>query len=471
MKDELINRVTAAKGRQHDAARPEIVQRLGAKGRLTARERIDRLLDPDSAVEYGAIAAATQDGDWVPEAGGVDFLGTIGGAAVVTSSTDYTDHGGGYGAARLGRLFSLAAEYLWPVVIFVDGGGSRARHPRAGQGHIELSGVRARFTVIDGMAELSGRVPTVAIVSGPAFAGHASLAGFSDCLIATRGSSIGMGGPPMVEAALGKRLTAHELAGAEMHELTGGIDLLVDDEPTAIAAAKAWLKLFTERRINPAPPARSDINDVVPDTGPYDMHNVIDAIVDANSFMELRPNFSAAVITGVARIEGQTAGILASQPNVDGGAINEQCASKISRFIETCDAYEYPIVSLIDTPGTVRDVGKTGRQKLSSRWHARPLVAHQHRTVPLLAVQIRQAHGLGGAIMAGFASGKGLPALYAGWPGAETGWRDGYSALVDPNAFDDIITPPETRVRLARLLRYLPTPQPAEHKKHVIDTW
>ena len=463
MKDQ-IDQLLRAKGSQQDAARPDIVTRVGDAGRLTARERIARLLDPGSEVEFGSIAAATGDGEWIPEAGGIDFIGSVDGRTIVTSSTDYTDHGGGYGAARLGRLFGMAKDYGWPVIIFVDGGGSRARHPRAGQGHIEISGQRGRFTIIDGMAELSGAVPTVAIVSGPAFAGHASLAGFSDCLIATRGSAIGMGGPPMVEAALGKRLTPHELAGAEMHEGTGGIDLLVADEDEAIAAARRFVAFLAPGDASsPAGADAKTLMDIVPDDGPYDMHDVINVVTDKSSFFELRPRFAAALITGLAQIGGRTVGVLANQPSVAEGAIDDACASKASRFIELCNAYGYPIVSLIDSPGSGRP----------NRWHARPLMAHQRRVVPLLAVQLRRARGLTGPVMAGFASGAGLPALYLGWPAVETGWRDSHSATVDHNAFDDIIEPAETREQLLRMLRHLPdfTRPPGTPKRHSIDTW
>ena len=244
MDAERTQALAAAKAAQLDAARPGPAAQVHQTGKLTARERIALLLDPGSEVEYGSIAAvrAPEDGGgWVAEAGGIDYIGTIGGQTAIASSTDYTDKGGGYGAGRLERLFGLAYEHRWPVVFFVDGGGSRARHPRSWLGHLELNGPFGRFQLFDGMAELSGWVPTVAIVSGPSFAGHASLAGFSDIVIGTSGSSVGMGGPPMVEAALGMRLGHNELAGVEMHEGTGGIDLLVPDEPTAIAAAQAYL--------------------------------------------------------------------------------------------------------------------------------------------------------------------------------------------------------------------------------------
>ena len=475
MDRKLIDAVLHARKAQTDAERPQAIARVHVRAKMSARERIEQLLDPDSAVEYGAIAAQTHDGEWVAEAGGVDFVGTIEGQVVVASSTDYTDHGGGYGAGRLGRLFALAHEHRWPVVIFVDGGGSRARHPRVGMGHIELSGSIGRFTAIDGMAELSGWVPSVAIVSGPSFAGHASLAGFSDFLIATRGSSIGMGGPPMVEAALGKRLSAHELAAAEMHEQSGGIDLLVEDEPAAIAAARTYIAFYGDEASGEASPTAPDIEQLVPNEGPYDVRPVIEALADADSVFELRPAFARSLITAFARIDGRSVGVMANQPLIDDGAIDEDTATKIARFVELCDAYEYPIVSMIDTPGCTshwRDKG--GEETIEAgitRWHTRPIMAHQHRSVALFSIQIRRASGLGRSIMCGFSSGRGVPAMCLAWPTTEIGGRDGFSAVHNANAFDDVVAPGETRARIVRVLRHLRRNLDQSTKKHSIDTW
>jgi acetyl-CoA carboxylase carboxyltransferase component len=461
-----------ARHEQRDDARPEVVTRVHGAGKLTARERIDRLLDTGSAVEYGSIAAKSRDGEWIAEAGGVDFVGTIGGHPVIASSTDYTDHGGGYGAGRLGRLFSLAYDQRWPVVLFVDGGGSRARHPRVGMGHVETSGPLGRFSFLDGVPELSGWVPVVAIVSGPSFAGHASIAGFSDFLISTPGSSIGMGGPPMVEAALGLRLKANELAGSEMHEQGGGIDLLAADEQSAIAAAKRYLGYYYSDAEGEAP-AR-ELPDVLGDDA-YDMHEVISGLCDAGSVFELRPQFAPSLITALARIGGRSVGILANQPLVDDGVIDQLAASKISRFVELCNTYEYPMVSLIDTPGCVSHWNIKGQEPASepllTRWHARPLIAHQQRTTPLISVQLRHGRGLGAALMTGVSSTRGVPALKLGWPSVEIGRHDGFSAVVDHNAFDDVIAPGETRERIQRLLRLLTRKLDRTEKKHVIDMW
>ncbi len=480
MRSERIEELEEARASQLDDARSEAAERVHASGRLTARERIGALLDPDSEVEFGSIAALASDGSWVPEAGGVDLIGSVGGRTVITSSTDFTDRGGGYGAGRLERLFALAIEHRWPVVFFVDGGGSRARHPRAGRGDLELNGPFGRYQLFDGIAELSGWAPTIAIVSGPSFAGHASLAGFSDIVIATGGSSIGMGGPPMVEAALGISLSANELAGVEMHEQTGGIDLLVSNEHEAIAAAKRYLSYYDDRPEGRPHPSAGSIGDLVPDDGPYDAVAVIESLVDDGSLAQLRPRFARSVITGFARMNGRSVGVIANQPMVDDGAIDENSATKVGRMVELCDAYELPILSLIDTPGCVvtraagtDDTAGEGRttQPGMSRWHTRPVMAHHHRTVPLFAVQIRRGGGLGPAVMGGFSSGRSVPVLWLAWPTTELGRPDGFAAVRNQSAYDDVVSPAATRPMITRTLNRLDRRLHRPTKKHPIDTW
>ena len=349
------------------------------------------------------------------------------------------------------------------------------------------------FTLFDGISQLSGWVPTIAIVSGPAFAGHASLAGFSDVVIATRGSSVGMGGPPMVEAALGKRLTTSELAGVEMHDITGGVDILVDDEHQAIAAARRYLGYYHDQPSGEH--SGADIAELVPSEGPYDVRPVIAALVDAGSILELRPRFGPSVVTAFARIDGRSVGVLASQPAVDDGAIDENAATKIGRFVELCDAHEVPLVSLIDTPGCVirwpaasvpdgcvpdgggsgpDDGGSEVIEPGVSRWHTRVVQAQHHRTTALLSVQLRRGGGLGQMLMGGASGGRTVPLLRLAWPGVRLGGHDGYAAVHDHNVFDDVIHPAETRERISRMLGHLPPlaqrrQRPA--KKHPIDTW
>lgn len=478
-----IETLEQAKASQRDAARPDAVAQVHAGAKLTARERIEALLDPDSAVEYGAIAAVDREGGWVAEAGGVDFVGTVNGHTVIASSTDYTDRGGGYGAARLERLMALAHEYRWPMVLFVDGGGSRARHPRTGLGHTEITGPMGRFQLFDGMAELSGWAPSVAIVSGPSFAGHASLAGFSDCVISIPGSSIGMGGPPMVEAAFGISLSASELAGAEMHDRSGGIDLLVGDEEAAIAAAQRYISYLFDEENGGSPATGPSLASLVPDTGPYDMRPVIAGLVDSGSFFELRASFAGSVLTGFARLEGRAIGMMASQPVVRGGRIDEGAATKVARFVEICDSYDLPMLALIDSEGC--DTTWRTSHTVSSeeeavtpgvcRWHSRPIIAHQHRDTPLVSVQIRHARDLSMQILAGPPNARQVPLLHLAWPCAEIGNVDGYTSTRNVNTFDDVIDPDQTRRRICTMLAHIPARAERRArqstKKRPIDTW
>lgn len=480
MHETPLTRLRSTKTKRHDSARPDAVAKIHNSGHLTARERITRLLDPETAVEFGSIAAIDAEGDWVPEYGGIDFIGHVNSQPVIASSTDYTDKGGGYGGGRLEHLIALSQQHRWPMVLFVDGGGSRARHPRAGLGHTELSGQFGRFTHFDGMAQLSGWVPTIAIVAGPSFAGHASIAGFSDFVIATKGSAIGMGGPPMVEAALGLSLTPNELAGAEMHDKLGGIDLLVNDDAEAIQAAKRYLSFFEDKSTGQLP--EIEISDEFLFASHTEDHIflIIRSLIDAGSYFELRSNFATTVTTGFARINGRTIGVLANNPFVRNGEINESGATKAARFVELCDSYEFPMLSLIDSIGAVtswedRATGAMVTEPGLSRSHTRALMAHQHRTVPLISIQIGKAGGFSGHIMCGSPTGHTSPLAAFAWPNAEIGKVDGFSATRNMNAFDDIIEPAETRKSIAKLLNLLPSQAERRSliskKKHSVDTW
>ncbi len=467
-------RVLSARAQVYDSARPDVVRARHESGFLMPRERLSRLLDTGSMVEYGILSSHSKELGWIPTRGGVDCVGTVHGHPVVASSTDYTDHGGGYGADRINRLIALAHEHRWPMVLFADGGGSRASDPLSRRsGNIPINGSIGRFSFFDGVAELSGRVPTIAVVSGPSYAGHASLAGLSNLVIATRGSSIGMGGPPMVEAALGLRLTHQELAPVEMHDETGGIDVLVDDEPAAIEVVRRILGYLHDDADGIPPPSAPILDTLDVKDGRYDMRPVLDAIMDAGSVFELRRNWSPSIITALARLGGKTVGIIASQPSSPlNGAIDQGAADKIARFVELCDVYEFPLVALVDTPGFVlRRVDQEGLvQPGMTRHHVRPFLAHHHRTVPLFSVQVRRGTGLAPFALTGVGNGRSIPALRLAWPTVELVSSDGF---VVPGAtnFDDIITPGETRGRIIGILRLVTRPTPSGQKKHPVDTW
>ena len=174
-------------------------------------------------------------------------------------------------------------------------------------------------------------------------------------------------------------------------------------------------------------------------------------------------------------MKGRSIGIITSQPAVDDGAITEDAATKAGRMVELCDAYESPILSLIDTPGTVvrrgGDDGETSTQPGVNRWHTRAVLAHHHRTVPLFAVQVRRGGGLGPAILGGLGSGRSVPVFWVAWPSTELGNNDGYAAVRYQDAYDDVIAPGATRRNIIRLLEGMPRRLDRAAKKHPIDTW
>jgi acetyl-CoA carboxylase carboxyltransferase component len=509
MDDALIEPLHEARERAADRARPEAVAKIHERGRLTARERIDAVIDPGSFVETGVLAGADDEA-----AGGlVAGLATVFGATVSICSYDYSVWGGtqtGINHSKIDRIMDLAIRYRWPFVCFADGGGARAQGLRNGSfGGQAMSHEVGTF---DGMALLSGLVPTVAVVDGRSFAGNASIAGMSDVVFAARGSAIGIGGPPLVEAALGLQLTPEELAPAEMHELTGGIDLLAESDAEGAALARRYLEYFlVDRTEFTQSPTHDTIRKIVPDNrrGVYDMRRVVRALADDGSVFELRPKWATAAITALVRMGGRSVALIANQPlSPIAGAIDSDAADKLARFIRLADAYDLPIVSLMDNPGFM--LGPDAERAGIARHHARPLLAQVHRTVPLFLVHVRKAYGLGPMAMGGMFQPTDLRLA---WPTVEAGGMalEGAAALIqrrEPQphpagdgeeapsarerrdelaatlresslaisaarryAYDEVIDPAETRERIIRTLALLPRPAGRERKKHYIDTW
>ena len=395
---------------------------------MTARERIDAVIDPGSFVETGVLAGADDEA-----AGGlVAGLATVFGATVSICSYDYSVWGGtqtGINHSKIDRIMDLAIRYRWPFVCFADGGGARAQGLR--NGSFGGQAMAHEVGTFDGMALLSGLVPTVAVVSGRSFAGNASIAGMSDVVFATRGSAIGIGGPPLVEAALGLALTPEELGPSEMHEQNGGIDLLIDSDLEGAELTRRYLSYFLVERTEFAQsPAHDTIRTIVPDNrrGVYDMRRVVRALADEDSVFELRPKWGTAAITALVRMGGRTVALIANQPlSPIAGAIDSNAADKLARFIRLADAYDLPIVSLMDNPGFM--LGPQAERAGIARHHARPLMAQVHRTVPLFLVHVRKAYGLGPMAMGGMFQPTDLRLA---WPTVEAGGMalEGAAALI-----------------------------------------
>jgi acetyl-CoA carboxylase carboxyltransferase component len=458
-------------------------------------------------------------------AGGlVAGFGTLYGKPIAISSYDYSVWGGtqtGINHSKIDRVMDLALRHRWPFVCFADGGGARAEGLRS-SGFFGM-GMANEVGTFDGMALLSGWVPTVSVVSGRSFAGNASIAGLSDVVFATRGSAIGIGGPPLVEAALGLAVTPEELGPSEMHERNGGIDLLIGNDAEGADLVRRYLSYFLIERTDGAPsPTHTTIRSIVPDNrrGLYDMRKVVRALADEGSVFELRPAWATAAITALARLGGHAVAVIANQPlSPVAGAIDSNAADKLARFIRLADAFDLPIVSLMDNPGFM--LGPDAERAGIARHHARPLLAQVHRTVPLYLVHIRKAYGLGPMAMGGMAQPTDLRLA---WPTVEAGGMalEGAAALIQrreqreqraggategsapdepdepgrPSArerrdelasslregslalnaarrytYDEVIDPAETRDRIVRMLDLLPAPAARPTKKHYIDTW
>ena len=467
-------------------------------GCAQARSRLDALLDPASFVEYGVLAGQTSRvDDDAPGDGLVGGVGEVDANAVVAASYDRSVLDGtqsNRNQHKLAKLIYLAHRNRWPLVLFVDGDGARRDDPLPLPPIVVYS--RGRWDIYDGLAELSGWAPTIAVVTGRALDGHAGAALLCDLVIGVRGSFLGSG--------RGDNAT---LRSVEEHATRGDIDILVDDDSAAVEVVQNFLSYWSGDRADfNQSPTNDDIAKIVPDNRrrPYDMRKIIHAFADADSVLELGAEWGRSMLTCMARLGGHPIGIFANQPlSPRAGSIDSEAADKASRFVEWCDAYHIPLVSFVDNPGYM--VGPDAEREGIARHHARPLSALHHRTVPLYSVQLRKAYGLGPYAMSGFGSSRVTPELRLSWPSVESGGmslegaaylvkrkeikaaaspqearsiRDGYAEEMRDvasgvragrtYAFDDVITPDETRPRILSMLERVDSTRPGA-KKHPID--
>ncbi len=414
-----------------DAARPEAVARRHALGLRTARENIADLCDPDSFMEYGALAVAAQrsrriEQDLIantPADGMVTGIGAVNGALfdpersrTVVLAYDATVLAGTQGMRnhqKADRLLGIALAQKLPVVLFAEGGGGRP-------GDIDMPIVAGLHVgTFAALARLSGEVPVVGIVAGRCFAGNAALLGCSDVIIATRGSNIGMGGPAMVEGGGLGTFRPEDIGPSEVQHANGVIDVLVDDEAQAVSAARHCLSFFQGRLANGTAPDSAALRDAVPENRlrSYDTRTVMQGLVDEGSLLPLRTGFGAGIHTALARIEGRAVGLMANNPLHLGGAIDADAADKAARFMQLCNAHGLPIVSLVDTPGFM--VGPAAEAQAQVRHVGRLFVTAAKLRVPFFAVVLRKGYGLGAMGMT--AGGFHAPVFTVAWPTGEFG--------------------------------------------------
>ena len=502
-----------------DVSRPEAVAKRRQTSHRTARENIAALVDPGSFIEYGSLAVAAQAArrsrdDLIrntPADGVVTGLASVNGdrfpperARCLVVAYDYTVLAGTQGARnhkKQDRMFALAEKQRLPVVLFAEGGGGRP-------GDTEGLGVTGLdVPTFAQFARLSGLAPLVGVVSGRCFAGNAALLGCCDVVIATRDSSIGMGGPAMIEGGGLGVVRPDEVGPVSMQAPNGVIDIVVEDEIEAAAVAKTYLAYFQgHTAASPAPDPRR-LRSAIPENRlrVYDIRAVVDALADQGSVLELRAAFGLGIVTALVRIEGRPFGLIASNPKHLGGAIDADAADKAARFLQLCDAYDLAVVSLCDTPGFM--VGPEAEKTALVRHVCRMFVTAASLTVPWFTIVLRKGYGLGAQAMAG--GGFHAQGFTVSWPTGEfggmglegavrLGFRKELAAIEDAAEreklframvtkyyetgkatniasvleIDQVIDPIDTRRWILRGLDSCPAPPRRETRKRpFVDTW
>ena len=352
--------------------RPEAHEKLAAAGKLFCRERIARLLDPDSFVE-DALFANARDPE-LPADGCVTGTGTVDGRPVCVMANDPTVKAGSWGkrtVEKIIRIQETAQRLRAPLVYLVDSAGARITD------QVELfPGRRGAGRIFHNQVRLSGMVPQVCCLFGPSAAGGAYIPAFCDLVFMVESNaSMYLGSPRMAEMVIGEQTTLEEMGGARMHcEVSGCGDVLCADEAEALAGARGYLSYLPSSagdllpEAAPAEPARppEGLAGLVPEdeNQPFDMFPVIEHLIDAGSFFEIKQLFAREIITGLARIDGQPVGVLANQSNWKGGVLFVDSADKAARFIELCDAFDVPLLYLADVPGSHNPSGpRPGRSQ------------------------------------------------------------------------------------------------------------
>jgi methylmalonyl-CoA carboxyltransferase 12S subunit len=511
-----LSEVLERRAATHDDARPEAVARRHAAGGRTARENIADLVDPGSFVEYGGLAVAAQRArrelreliERTPADGLVAGTARINGdlfgdrSASAVLSYDYTVLAGTQGALghrKKDRLFELIERMRLPTVFFAEGGGGRP-------GDTDYPVVSALDTRAFALwAKLSGVVPRIAVVAGRCFAGNAVIAGCSDLIVATENVSLGMGGPAMIEGGGLGTVEPDDVGPLEMQVRNGVIDVAVADERDATAVTRRLLAYFQGSVPPGEEPDQNPLRHIVPERRrrAYDVKPVIETLVDTGTVTFLRERFAPEMVTALARIEGRALGVVANNSVHMAGAITSDGADKAARFMQLCDAFGLPVLSLVDTPGMM--VGPEAEATGLVRHTSRLLVTGAALRVPLVAVILRRGYGLGAQAMV--AGSLHEPLLTVAWPAAELGpmglegaVRLGFrreleaiddegerkqrvrelTMLAEQNAkainaatlfeLDDVIDPAETRKLIASTLAAA-TANAAPPGRNFVDTW
>jgi acetyl/propionyl-CoA carboxylase alpha subunit len=502
-----------------DDKRPEAVARRRKTNQRTARQNLDDLVDSGSFVEYGAFAIASQRTrrsveDLIartPADGLITGIGRVNGSLfgpersrVAVAHYDYTVLAGTQGKTnhhKKDRLFEIAEEQRIPLVVFTEGGGGRP-------GDVDLQSVAGLNTMAFHIfGRLSGAVPLVGINSGRCFAGNAALLGCCDVVIATKNSSIGMGGPAMIEGGNLGVFAPEQVGPMSVQVPNGTVDFAVEDEAEAVSVARKYLSYFQGAVPDWRAADQRLLRRAIPENRlrVYDVRSVIDTLCDEGSVLELRRAFGPGMVTALARIEGKPFGIVANNPVHLAGAIDSEGSDKAARFLQLCDAFDLPVLFLCDTPGMM--VGPEIEKTALVRHCSRLFVTGANLGVPFGTIVLRKAYGLGAQAMAGGSFHAGAFAI--SWPTGEfggmglegavkLGYRKELEAVSDPAErralfdemvaaayargkalstatyfeVDEVIDPAESRHWIATaLLSAPPRPRNGHKKRPNIDTW
>ncbi|MBT8078759.1 MAG: biotin carboxylase [Gammaproteobacteria bacterium] len=415
-----------------DAARSTAAGKRHARGFRTARENLDDLCDADSFVEYGQLAVAAQRSRKTAEelrsstaadgilTGTASINAEIFGAEAAQAAVVINDYSvlagtqGYFHHKKLDRILEVARENHLPVVMYTEGGGGRP-------GDVDVTTVSSGLTVpsFANWSALSGEVPRIAVNNGYCFAGNAALFGCADITIATATSWIGMAGPAMIEGGGLGRFAPTEIGPTDEQSRLGVVDVVVADEASATTMAKKLLGYFQGTTAGFACADQKALATSLPENRrmSYKVREIISRLADTDSFVELRPNYGSGIITAFMRLEGRPVGLLANDCRVLAGAISAAAAEKAARFMQLCDAFDIPLLSLCDTPGFM--VGPDSEREGAVRRMSRLFVVGASVQVPWVAVFLRKGYGLGAMAMTGGSLAR--PSFTAAWPQGEFG--------------------------------------------------
>ena len=451
---------------------PERIERLmTARGKLDARRRLDALFDPGTFVEFGGLVSGTD----APGDALVAGFGKVDGRSVIAAAEDFTVLGGSIGSsgsAKRFRIAELALQERLPLVMILEGAGHRLTETDTGMG-------RAPNDLL-AMADLSGHVPMVCIVLG-ASAGHGALAApLSDYVIMSEGSSMFTGGPPLVKAATGEDVTKEELGGARMcAEIAGSAHAVTPDDVSALALARHYLSYFPSYRGGALPERRSgdigprlleDLVEIMPpqDRKPYDIHEVIERLVDRGSFLEIQPGYGRGLVLGLAYLGGRAVAIIGNNPAHHAGAVDSEAAIKATDFLDLVGNFGHPVIFLADNPGVM--AGTRAERSGILKWGGKMFRAERRLANPKIHVTLRKSFGFGAVTMAQNPFDKqtlslSFPGVTMGAMPASSGGRaakldaadqakaeaeqaSGPYKMADRLVYDDIIDPVELRNRI-----------------------